>query len=212
MIYAYDADMKRVKADYASKCKNYYCPGCNSALILKQGQINIPHFAHKSTKFCDAFTENKMTEWHIRHQQQFDEKCREVLLQYANKRHIADIKIGNVIVEFQHSPISSEIFDERNDFYRHFGSVVWVFDLHDADRRIYIREDDGELFFEWSHPSRMLGNYRYGDMIQSNIYVVFELSEFFYVQVLKNGDGCRYFSGDIFNGKRALHKFIMSKS
>ena len=98
-------DGTRVSADVASKSNNHFCPGCGSPLILKQGEINDWHFAHESGSECEAFTENKMSEWHIRHQSAFPEECREVRLEMDGVVHIADVKIGNLIIEFQHSPI-----------------------------------------------------------------------------------------------------------
>ncbi len=44
-------------------------------------------------------------------------------------KYRADICIDKTIIEFQHSPITSEEFAKRNDFYLSCGyQVVWVFD------------------------------------------------------------------------------------
>jgi len=39
-------------ATVASKNNIYLCPECNSELVLRQGEHNLSHFAHKSDSFC----------------------------------------------------------------------------------------------------------------------------------------------------------------
>ena len=48
MKFAQTTDGTRVSADYALKGNEYHCPGCLAPLVLKQGQINAWHFAHKN--------------------------------------------------------------------------------------------------------------------------------------------------------------------
>lgn len=138
MIYCSDEMGRRVCADTANKKGAYKCPGCGADVILRRGKINIPHFAHMKGQSCDLVTENKMTMWHIDHQSYWPEEEREVVITYAGKKHIADIKAGNVIIEFQHSPIDYNTLVERSNFYHRFGTVVWVFDLtQKAEDRIF---------------------------------------------------------------------------
>lgn len=129
MIYGLDNNNERICASYADRKNRYKCPGCGANLILKRGEINIPHFAHEKHQRCDLLTENKMTMWNLNHQKHYHENEREVILTFDGVKHIADVKTGNVIIEFQHSPISHKVFSERNQFYHNFGTVVWVFDL-----------------------------------------------------------------------------------
>ena len=55
MLVAMTDDGNRIYADDAIKTDdngnkiNYYCPECGSELILRQGNINVWHFAHKSS-------------------------------------------------------------------------------------------------------------------------------------------------------------------
>ena len=136
MIYGLDSRNERICADDADRKGKYKCPGCGANLILKRGEINIPHFAHERHKRCDLFTENKMTLWHIKHQMYYPSDEREVLLESDGVKHIADIKTGNVIIEFQHSPIGYAVFKERSQFYHKFGTIVWVFDLNGKKENI----------------------------------------------------------------------------
>ena len=39
------------------RARPYYCPCCDTELVLKAGSIKIPHFAHKSNASCDASSE-----------------------------------------------------------------------------------------------------------------------------------------------------------
>lgn len=140
MLYGCDDQNKRISAEDAERKGKYSCPVCGAKLVLKRGKINIPHFAHEKNSKCDSLLENKMTLWHIQHQMYFGSDEREVILQADGVKHIADVKTGNVIIEFQHSPISYDDFRERSNFYHRFGTIVWVFDLMDKTDRIYERK------------------------------------------------------------------------
>lgn len=41
----------------------YVCPVCNGDLVVKNGRVNVAHFAHKSLGECDIFSVD-MSEWH----------------------------------------------------------------------------------------------------------------------------------------------------
>jgi competence CoiA-like predicted nuclease len=199
---------ERISADIAKKGNEFFCPCCNAPLILKQGEINDWHFAHEGGSDCDAFTESKMSEWHIKHQEEFPEDCREVRLECDGVVHIADVKIGNVIIEFQHSPMSNEVFEERCKFYSKFGFLVWVFDFRDQWEKqqiSWIQKQVGHDYgyFSWKNSSKMLGQY---DFKESSVYLFIELD--------RTGWGClvnwnpsymKYFSG-----KRLSHDGLMS--
>ena len=48
MNIAIDDKGNRITASSAVKGEIYKCPLCNAEVIVKQGEINIDHFAHKS--------------------------------------------------------------------------------------------------------------------------------------------------------------------
>ena len=39
--------------------ETYYCPGCQGRVLLRQGQVMCPHFAHISLQDCQFFSENE---------------------------------------------------------------------------------------------------------------------------------------------------------
>lgn len=117
----------RIDISDATSIENYYCPICNESLIVKKGEIKAHHFAHKNITECDSWYE--MSEWHKTWQNRFNIENREVVLE----NHRADIKINNLIIEFQKSPLSINDMKERVDFYKKYGKLVFMFDLRDKD-------------------------------------------------------------------------------
>lgn len=37
--------------------KQFFCPSCHTPLLLKIGEVNIPHFAHQTRTACETFSE-----------------------------------------------------------------------------------------------------------------------------------------------------------
>ena len=137
------------------------------------------HFAHIAG-VCDSwYTENKGP-WHVMMQDCFDKENQEVVVKSRYDRdeyHIADILLeGNykdTIIEFQHSPMSNEIFDIRNKFYRSNGlnkkyrgngkyvydknRVIWVFDYRDRDLFINVSKDLKQKsgLYWWSNKNKV---------------------------------------------------------
>lgn len=64
----------------------YICPVCKAPLIIKNGQINVPHFAHKSLQDCDTFTQD-MSKWHRDWQNVFPKKNQEVVLTFETNEY-----------------------------------------------------------------------------------------------------------------------------
>lgn len=81
-----------------------------------------------------AKTERK-TQWHKDWQESFPIHCREVTFQHMdNTLRYADVGLGNLVVEFQHSGISYEEIANRTIFHRAAGrDVWWVFDRTGKD-------------------------------------------------------------------------------
>lgn len=129
----------------------FVCPHCNSPLQLKNGSCNAPHFAHLSGTACnDYYYNNDMSEWHRYCQSLFPKECREVKItgtrkydsedpeEWEEHTHIADVCIGNYVIEFQHSPIDIDTFDERSCFYTEQGyKLIWIFDFSDKNLEEY---------------------------------------------------------------------------
>ena len=158
MNIAIDDKGNRITASSAVKGEIYKCPLCNAEVIVKQGEINIDHFAHKSHECLDSWHYD-MSEWHYSMQNRFPEEQREVVVRHNGEIHRADILFGKQVVEFQHSQISIEEVKKRNKFYRDAGyDIAWVFDVQqqfDAGQ-IEDVEYDGASMYKWSNPKRML--------------------------------------------------------
>ena len=115
------------------------CPCCNEDVIPKCGNIKAWHFAHKAKSDCKY---KPMTEWHYEWQSNFNKDFLEVIQKDRNtgEKHIADVKnSAGVVIEFQHSSISHEEVESRENFYK---KMVWVLDGSifkvDSDKNIKI--------------------------------------------------------------------------
>ncbi len=129
MIFANDEKEKKTYILNAERGKNYYCPICNEKMVCKFGKIKSPHFAHPKHSTCTDAWHYDMSEWHEEWQSFFPKENQEVVFDNGKEKHRADIAIGNIIIEFQHSRIAPEEFLERNNFYHSINKkIIWVFD------------------------------------------------------------------------------------
>lgn len=131
MYKAIDKNNKEISIRTAIDGEKYFCPICNGELIIKaaKSEVITPHFAHKNLIDCDTFSHD-MSEWHKEWQNKFPLENREVALPIEKPCHRADVMIGDYVIEFQHSFLTAEEFDERNRFYTSIGKrVIWIFDV-----------------------------------------------------------------------------------
>ena len=159
MQIAIDENNLRITVSNAKKEKNYKCPVCRGEVILRQGSINIWHFAHKASECVDSW-HYEMSDWHLSMQERFPEEQREVVISHNGQMHRADILKDDMVIEFQHSPISIDELQERNMFYNAAGyKVAWIFDFTEQYKvgaiADYPRDDDA-LMYKWSNPKRYL--------------------------------------------------------
>ncbi|MBD2681575.1 MULTISPECIES: competence protein CoiA [Nostoc] len=111
-----------------------FCPCCKGEVIAKCGGIKLHHWSHKTLTQCDQWYE--MTAWHLGWQSLFPVECREVVIQKDDVSHRADIKINNLIIEFQHSTLSKAEIEERELFYgSDANKLIWVIDA--TNNRLY---------------------------------------------------------------------------
>ena len=159
MIYAYDRSLRKVHIDETISREEYTCPGCGVKLITRKGDIRMHHFAHPGGHRCTETWESKRhdTEWHTNWQCSYPRENQEVYLNLGEVRHRADIIIGKTVIEFQHSLLNKEDFDERNNFYSNLGyRVIWLFDvssLYGSSINEY-REDETGIKFTWQNPTK----------------------------------------------------------
>jgi competence protein CoiA len=115
-----------IKTEATKEAKGI-CPICNSELIAKCGDRKMNHWSHKAIRNCDPWWEPE-TEWHRSWKNNFSQDWQEILLldKNTNEKHIADIRTKHgLVIEFQHSPISSEESTSREKFYK---TMFWVVD------------------------------------------------------------------------------------
>lgn len=159
MQIAIDENNIRITASDATKEKNYKCPVCREDVVLRQGSINKWHFAHKASDCVDSWHYD-MSDWHLSMQERFPEEQREVVVSYDGQIHRADILKDDMVIEFQHSPITMDELQERNMFYNKAGyKVAWVFDFaeqYDMGAIIDCPRNDDVLMYKWSNPKRYL--------------------------------------------------------
>ena len=103
------------------------CPMCLSPLVAKCGRTVAWHWSHCSLKDCDEWAEGE-TPWHLAWKSRFADS--EVTITRNGKSHRADVVSSRgKVIEFQHSTISAEEIEEREEFY---GDMVWVLDVASA--------------------------------------------------------------------------------
>lgn len=158
MFFALDKSRTRVFAADAKKGNSYVCPVCNSPVVLKSGMVNMAHFAHSANSECSDSWHYDMSEWHRQMQSFFPTENQEVVIQHDGKIHRADVLFGNIVIEMQHSPITTEEFNDRNLFFKALGyRTVWIFDMQDRfdSGAIQFLNEDTSTKFRWSHPMRI---------------------------------------------------------
>ena len=105
------------------------CPFCGEDVIPKCGNIKIHHWAHKSKDNCDSWWEHE-TEWHRQWKNIFPDRCQEFILydEITKEKHVADVRINNLVLEFQHSSISETERISREKFYK---NMFWIIDARE---------------------------------------------------------------------------------
>lgn len=81
------------------------------------------------TRATALFRTDWMTPWHRGWEREFDAVDRERTHVFGDESRRADVTLGDVAVEFQHSAISEQDFLDRTRFYQDRAkAVLWVFD------------------------------------------------------------------------------------
>lgn len=159
MEIALDKNGKRIDAwelNANDRVEEYFCPICHKPVILRAGEIKINHFAHRAGE-CEDDWHYDMSEWHFRMQSYFPVNTREIVIKTGRKTHRADILIEEkkTVIEFQHSPLTAEEFEDRNSFFMRQGyRIAWVFDISrifSEERFVVYRENT----FHWKWPIKL---------------------------------------------------------
>ena len=158
MFVALDESGNRIDVSDAIRGSNYYCPHCHGTVVVREGEINAKHFAHQKGVCVDEW-QYDMSQWHRDMQAYFPLSAREVIVTANGKTHRADILVGDVVIEFQHSPISAREYADRNCFFAAAGyRLAWVFDVREQveeERLFFPDRDDDQLLMAWKNPPRM---------------------------------------------------------
>lgn len=99
------------------------CPLCGAEMVAKCGRVKVWHWAHKGRLECDPWYEE--TEWHRSWKDKFPLEWQEKIAydEATGEKHIADVRTpSGLVIEFQHSVISSEEVIAREAFYK---NMVW---------------------------------------------------------------------------------------
>jgi hypothetical protein len=122
MLLAEDSDGHRIAAAPGNKAT---CPMCKTTVISKCGQIKIWHWAHQSTRDCDAWYEPE-SDWHYAWKEFAGlENTEKTIVDDHGTKHRADIKFDNMVVELQHSQLPVSEVQAREEFY---GQMIWILD------------------------------------------------------------------------------------
>ena len=123
----------RQKLQDIRKHQRFFCPSCQAPLLLKIGEINIPHFAHRTLSDCDHYSEPESS-LHLQGKlllhQFFQHRNFKVDLEnyLPEIRQRADLLVdGQHAIEFQCSTISSEQLQQRSQGYHQLNiQDIWI--------------------------------------------------------------------------------------
>jgi len=108
-----------------------FCQNCGEEVVAKCGEINIWHFAHKTTNDC--FGGEGESLWHEYWKGMFPEECREFLrydkyLEYK----IADVAYCEIVLEYQTNLPDVDEIEFRQEFWQDLGyKFKWVIKNND---------------------------------------------------------------------------------
>lgn len=183
MLKALNKSGAEVHIDHADPNEKYYCPMCGQLVTQKRGSVRIPHFSHigerggyeKENVSCSDKWHYDKSSWHFEWQKKFPEETYEKIVEFDGKKHIADVLIGDIVIEFQLSNISIDEFRERNEFYTKCGyRVIWVFNLFDDFYDEKIKPDDyDENKYHWMYVKKL---FREMDVCNEKALIFFQSS------------------------------------
>lgn len=176
MFIALDINGNRIHIKNSNDLNDYFCPICGEQLITKKGKIKKYHFSHTPKSICkDTWHYDNMSDWHLNWQSKFPDEFLEVVKELNGTKHRADVLIEDkkIVIEFQHSRLSFEEFNERNEFFNKLGyKVIWLFDLtleYTYDKLVI--NDNNEYVFHWIRPYKTFKSLK----LNKNIDIFFQL-------------------------------------
>ncbi|AOV08451.1 competence protein CoiA [Sporosarcina ureilytica] len=132
------SSMKRSELRELRKHESFFCPQCNEKVLLKVGDIVIPHFAHQQDRLCRSmFSEGESMEHLLGKQQLYeflqqsnhlDVQLEPYFKKIAQRPDLLVTTTSEVIpIEFQCSQIPLRHIAERTEGYMNAGmNPIWI--------------------------------------------------------------------------------------
>lgn len=164
MLIALSDRHEFIRAEEACTTGYFSCPGCKKKVILKKGQVKIPHFAHLKKEGCASFSEGE-TEEHLKGKLDLYNWLKSLKMPVQLEPYLSELQQRpdiltiidgvQIAIEFQCSPISIETIKKRTEGYVSQGyKVVWIVgqkikikDSLTATQKAYIGEYKGNYYF-----------------------------------------------------------------
>lgn len=135
MFMANDENGLQVMALNAVKNERYFCPVCDTPVILKAGSVKVPHFSHHHILQCSRYLYKRESLLHLKLKHDLYLKLKQrydTAMEYylESIEQIPDILIEHSLaLEIQLSRISPELILSRTSGYRKLGiRVIWLLD------------------------------------------------------------------------------------
>lgn len=136
-LYQIDGTTPKNQLQQLKKTMPFFCPQCKAPLLLKVGQIKIPHFAHFKKSDCDALFSEGESYAHLLGKQQLQELFSNLLLQPILEPYLPAIQQRpdllitkdkkSYAIEFQCSRLPAERFQKRTGCYQDIHIVpTWI--------------------------------------------------------------------------------------
>lgn len=144
----------------------FFCPDCGSIVLLKIGDIKIPHFAHKSLSACGGGEPESLLHLQgkiLLHQFFIDKNIPADMETYIPEiRQRADVFVDQKsVIEFQCSPIASSAVSRRSEAYATHGlQFTWIGGQKESRENkvqvLNIKEYQKEMLLEKDHAGYLL--------------------------------------------------------
>ncbi len=165
--------------------EQFFCPTCQASVRLKIGEINIPHFAHKTLSSCDQFSEPESS-LHLHGKlllHDFFKRLKHTveLEKYLSAiRQRADVFVNErYAIEFQCSTIPVSQLLQRSDGYQRLNvHPIWIKGLKEPVREeiglLQLQAYEVAMFQQVDHISYLLLFYPPNNQFyyQSNLFYV----------------------------------------
>ncbi|MCR2820985.1 competence protein CoiA [Lederbergia panacisoli] len=115
----------------------YFCPQCHEPLILKAGEIRIPHFSHRKHSLCTTSQSEPESIQHLQGKKYLYNFLTQQGLSVTIEHYFPDIKqradlfvqtySHSYAIEYQCSPLARSLLEERTKGYKSIGIVpLWI--------------------------------------------------------------------------------------